>query len=326
MLAGRYRVEDLLDHVDGVRSWRAVDEVLSRAVYVQTLPADDPRAAQITAAARAAAQVRDSRFLQVLDVDVEGGVAYVVREWTSGRSLTMVLADGPLSADQAAALAHEVAAAMATAHETGLTHQLLRPGSIVITPDGRVKIAGLATEVGDARRELRRPKSARCRRHRQPALCGTHRTMARRTRPRAARRTADRRTGRLASSGSPGSSASARRDRRPHARQLGPAQRNTAAEPGRSARSPHGGCGREPGQRPARRVQQRRDRDRPATRGDQRAGNSVSVQPSRPGPAFHRATSTALRARPRSRRAGRRADSGRDNAAGSRTPARRSRR
>ena len=82
MLAGRYRVEDLLDHVQGVRSWRAVDEVLSRAVYVQTLSADDPRAAQITAAARAAAQVRDSRFLQVLDVDVEGAVAYVVREWT----------------------------------------------------------------------------------------------------------------------------------------------------------------------------------------------------------------------------------------------------
>ena len=35
---------------------------------------------------------------------------------------------------------------MATAHEDGLTHQLLRPGSVVITPDGRVKIAGLATE------------------------------------------------------------------------------------------------------------------------------------------------------------------------------------
>jgi putative peptidoglycan lipid II flippase len=146
MLAGRYRVEDLLDEVGGVRSWRAVDEVLSRAVYVQTLPADDPRAARVTAAARAAAQVRDSRFLQVLDVDVEGGVAYVVREWTSGRSLTMALADGPLSPDQAGALAHEVAAAMTTAHEDGLTHLLLRPGSIVITPDGRVRIAGLATE------------------------------------------------------------------------------------------------------------------------------------------------------------------------------------
>jgi putative peptidoglycan lipid II flippase len=146
VLAGRYRVEDLLDEVGGVRSWRAVDEVLSRAVYIQTLPADDPRAARVIDAARAAAQVRDPRFLQVLDVDVENGFAYVVREWTAGRSLTRVLSDGPLSPDQAGALAHEVAAAMATAHEDGLTHLLLRPGSIVITPDGRVKIAGLATE------------------------------------------------------------------------------------------------------------------------------------------------------------------------------------
>jgi putative peptidoglycan lipid II flippase len=146
VLAGRYRVEDLLDVVSGVRSWRAVDEVLSRAVYIQTLPADDPRAARILEAARAAAQVRDTRFLQVLDVDIEHGLAYVVREWTTGRSLTRVLADAPLSPDQAGALAHEVAAAMTTAHEDGLTHLLLRPGSIVITPDGRVKIAGLATE------------------------------------------------------------------------------------------------------------------------------------------------------------------------------------
>jgi putative peptidoglycan lipid II flippase len=146
VVAGRYRVEDLLDSVGGVRSWRAVDEVLSRAVYVQTLPAEDPRTARIIEAARAAALVRDSRFLQVLDVDVERGLSYVVREWTTGRSLTTVLADGPLSPDQAGALAHEVAAAMATAHEDGLTHLLLRPGSIVITPDGRVKIAGLATE------------------------------------------------------------------------------------------------------------------------------------------------------------------------------------
>jgi putative peptidoglycan lipid II flippase len=146
VVAGRYRVEDLLDSVGGVRSWRAVDEVLSRAVYIQTLPADDPRAERIVEAARAAALVRDSRFLHVLDVDVERGLTYVVREWTTGRSLTTVLADGPVSPDQAGALAHEVAAAMATAHEDGLTHLLLRPGSIVITPDGRVKIAGLATE------------------------------------------------------------------------------------------------------------------------------------------------------------------------------------
>ena len=146
VLAGRYRVEDLLDEAAGVRSWRAVDAVLSRPVLVQTLPADDPRADAITSAARAAAMVRDSRFLQVLDVDVEDEVAYVVREWMSGRDLTALLAGGPLSSDQAGALAREVAEALATAHHDGLTHQLLHPGSVLITPDGGVKVAGLATE------------------------------------------------------------------------------------------------------------------------------------------------------------------------------------
>jgi putative peptidoglycan lipid II flippase len=146
VLAGRYRVEDLLDEDTGVRSWRAVDAVLSRPVLVQTLPAGDPRAAEVTAAARAAAQVRDSRFLQVLDVDIEDDTAYVVREWMSGRDLTVLLAGGPLSPDQAGALAREVAEAMAAAHRDGLTHLLLRPGSVLITPDGGVKVAGLATE------------------------------------------------------------------------------------------------------------------------------------------------------------------------------------
>ena len=146
VLAGRYRVEDLLDEDAGVRSWRAVDAVLSRPVLVQTLPAGDPRAAEVTAAARAAAQVRDSRFLQVLDVDIEDDTAYVVREWMSGRDLTVLLAGGPLSPDQAGALAREVAEAMAAAHRDGLTHLLLRPGSVLITPDGGVKVAGLATE------------------------------------------------------------------------------------------------------------------------------------------------------------------------------------
>ncbi|MGH8774541.1 MAG: protein kinase family protein [Jiangellaceae bacterium] len=146
VLAARYRVEDLLDEAAGVRSWRAFDVVLSRAVLLQTLPASDLRAGQVTDAARAAAMVRDSRFLQVLDVDLEGDVAYVVREWMSGRDLTMLLADGPLNPAQAGALAREVAAALTTAHHDGLTHLQLRPACILITPSGGVKVAGLATE------------------------------------------------------------------------------------------------------------------------------------------------------------------------------------
>lgn len=146
LLAGRYRVEDLLDEVDGVRSWRGVDEVLRRAVFVHTLPTDDPRATALNQAARAASQVGDTRFLQVLDVDAEEDAVYVVREWITGQNLKLLLAAGPLPPDQAAALGGEVAEALANAHEQGLTHLRLEPSSVVVTDDGTVKVAGLATE------------------------------------------------------------------------------------------------------------------------------------------------------------------------------------
>lgn len=146
LLAGRYRVEDLLDEVGGVRSWRAVDEVLSRAVFVHTVPTDDPRADALAEAARAASQVADLRFLQVLDVDAEDDTVYVVREWITGQNLKTLLTDGPLNAEQAAILGRELAMALAVAHAQGLTHLRLEPSSVVVAPNGSVKVAGLATE------------------------------------------------------------------------------------------------------------------------------------------------------------------------------------
>lgn len=146
LLAGRYRVEDLLDEFGGVRSWRAVDEVLSRAVFVHTVPTDDPRADALAQAARAASQVGDPRFLQVLDVDAEDDTVYVVREWITGQNLKALLAGGPLNAEQAATLGREVAMALALAHAKGLTHLRLDPSSVVVAPNGSVKVAGLATE------------------------------------------------------------------------------------------------------------------------------------------------------------------------------------
>lgn len=146
LLAGRYRVEDLLDEVDEVRSWRGVDEVLRRAVFVHTLPTDDPRATALTQAAQVASRVGDTRFLQVLDVDSEDDTVYVIREWITGQNLKVVLTAGPLPPDQAAALAGEVAEALASAHQQGLTHLRLEPSSVVISDDGTVKVAGLAIE------------------------------------------------------------------------------------------------------------------------------------------------------------------------------------
>jgi hypothetical protein len=160
ILAGRYRVEDLLDEVGGVRSWRAADEVLRRAVFVQTVPAEDERAEAITRAARAAAHVGDTRFLQVLDVDEVDGVAYFVREWLPGQNLASMLAAGPLDPDQAATLGREVAEAIASAHSRNVSHLRLEPSSVIIAPNGSVKIAGLGTEAALRGAEESEPAAA----------------------------------------------------------------------------------------------------------------------------------------------------------------------
>ncbi len=144
-LAGRYRFEQLLDESDGVRSWQAVDDVLRRAVFIQAIPADDPRAPGFLTAARVSSTVSDARFLRVLDVGTDD-VSYVVREWTPGQSLAMLLGGGAFHPEQAAAITREVAEALAAAHAQGLSHRRVDPTLVFVTEDGSVKIAGLETE------------------------------------------------------------------------------------------------------------------------------------------------------------------------------------
>jgi putative peptidoglycan lipid II flippase len=152
-LRGRHRLQDLLAAAPyGLTSWYATDEVLGRPVLVQTLPADHPRAEAFVAAARRAALARDPRLLRVLDADIEppaagSPVAYVVREWVDGRSLTDLLQAGPLPPVEAAALTREVAAALAEAHTDGLVHGWLTPDHVLVVQDGAVRLTGLETEL-----------------------------------------------------------------------------------------------------------------------------------------------------------------------------------
>lgn len=146
-VAGRYRFERLLQNADGIQSWQAVDDVLRRAVFVQAVALDDPRAGGFATAARVSSTVSDPRFLRVLDVGSDDDVAYVVREWTPGQSLAALLGHaGAFHPEQAAAVGREVAEAMATAHAQGLAHRHLDPTLVFVTADGSVKIAGLETE------------------------------------------------------------------------------------------------------------------------------------------------------------------------------------
>ena len=149
VLGYRYRMEELLAESPRSVTWRAFDLVLSRSVVVHLLVPLDPEAPDILETARRAALAVDSRFLRVLDAvhsdDPELG-SYVVCEYAVGRSLEVLLSHGPLSGLESAWVVREVADALSGVHGLGLYHQRINPDTVILTPDGHVKIVGLLIE------------------------------------------------------------------------------------------------------------------------------------------------------------------------------------
>jgi hypothetical protein len=149
-LAGRYRLEDQVDAGGGWALWKAIDEILARAVTVLMFAENFPRVREAVTAARAASRLNDSRLSQVFDVDDSGDSAYIVMEWVAGESLADMLTDGPLDPAWAAALVAEAAQAISVAHAAGLAHLRLVPGSLRWTSGGGAKITGLGMDAAIA--------------------------------------------------------------------------------------------------------------------------------------------------------------------------------
>jgi hypothetical protein len=146
VLAGRFRLEDLVQETAGAKFWRATDRTLARNVAVNVIDASDPRATALLQAARTSATVTDGHFLRVLDAAQEDGFVYVVNEWGSGISLDKLLSEGPLPPRRAAWLVKEVAEAITTAHRHGIAHGRLLPENVMVTEAGSVKLIGFVVD------------------------------------------------------------------------------------------------------------------------------------------------------------------------------------
>jgi hypothetical protein len=147
VLAGRYRLVDLLSESRGGRFWRAHDRVLERHVALHIIAEDDERAFALLDAARRSAALHDRRLLRVLDADRIDGLCYVVNEWGSGDSLDIMLAnEGPLGARRAAWLVSEVAASIAVGHAAGVAHGRLIPENVLVDHAGAVRLIGFAVD------------------------------------------------------------------------------------------------------------------------------------------------------------------------------------
>ncbi|MDR1833978.1 MAG: protein kinase, partial [Propionibacteriaceae bacterium] len=155
MLAGRFRLDQLLSGNADAELWRAFDESLDRWVLVYLLHQPGKAAESFLRSARRAAQATDARFLRVLDVVEAKDPAFVVYEYAPGVTLANILTEGPLTGSEIAWIARDAADALARLHEAGLTHGRLNPATVMITATGNVKITGLLAAETDSPQALR---------------------------------------------------------------------------------------------------------------------------------------------------------------------------
>jgi hypothetical protein len=145
-LGGRYRLEDRVAAASGWAAWKAIDEILARAVTVVTFAAGFPRVEEVLTAARAASRLTDARLAQVFDVEDDWDNAYIVMEWAAGETLDDMLAAGPIDPIAGSRIIAEAAAALSVAHAAGLAHLCLTPESLRWTAGGGVKLTGIGID------------------------------------------------------------------------------------------------------------------------------------------------------------------------------------
>jgi hypothetical protein len=145
-LGGRYRLEDRVAGASGWVAWKAIDEILARAVTVVTFAEGFPRVEEVLTAARACSRLTDARLAQVFDVEDTWDNAYIVMEWAAGETLDDLIAAGPVDPVAGARIIAEAADAMSAAHAAGIAHLCLTPDSLRWTSGGGVKVTGIGTD------------------------------------------------------------------------------------------------------------------------------------------------------------------------------------
>ncbi|MGX6604371.1 serine/threonine-protein kinase [Micromonosporaceae bacterium Da 78-11] len=151
-VGGRYRLIEIIGAGGMGRVWLAEDELLRRPVAVKEIavsPAEllDTQLRTMREA-RAAARLDHPGVVKVFDVVWHSDRSWIVMEYVKSRSLhEAVLADGPMTHQQAARLGLQVLAALRAAHRGGVLHRDVKPHNVLLAEDGRIVLSdfGLAS-------------------------------------------------------------------------------------------------------------------------------------------------------------------------------------
>ncbi|HMG42020.1 MAG TPA: Stk1 family PASTA domain-containing Ser/Thr kinase [Acidimicrobiales bacterium] len=155
---GRYELHRRLGRGGMAEVYLARDQMLDRAVAVKVLfpaLATDPGFVErFRREAQSAAGLNHPNIVGVYDWGEANGTYFIVMEYVEGESLAeMIQSQGRVDPDRAAEIASDIAAALGFAHRNGgVIHRDVKPGNVLITPDGAVKVAdfGIARAISDS--------------------------------------------------------------------------------------------------------------------------------------------------------------------------------
>lgn len=166
ILGDRYEVGDLIGRGGMAQVHLGYDTRLSRAVAIKVLRTDhatDPTfIARFRREAQSAAALNHPSIVAVYDTGEESvktssgrdmSLPYIVMEYVKGRTVSQLLSNGDaLPIDEAVQIVVGVLSALEYSHREGIVHRDIKPGNIMLTPDGKVKVMdfGIARAIADS--------------------------------------------------------------------------------------------------------------------------------------------------------------------------------
>jgi len=144
---GPYLVTDFIGQGGMGQVFKAVHNVMGRECAVKILPVhkSTPEAiANFTREIRTQAKLDHPNLVRAYDAGQDGSVHYLVTEFVPGTDLRrLIRSDGPLTMQQAAFVIMQAARGLHHAHQSDLIHRDVKPGNILVTPEGIAKVSDL---------------------------------------------------------------------------------------------------------------------------------------------------------------------------------------
>lgn len=146
ILAGRYRLIELIGEGGMAHVYRAIDQNTGHNVAIKVMKSELSQDAdyigRFQREAEAASKMTHHNIVNLLDVGMEGNDRFLVMEYVQGKTLKQLIQEkGRLNPNTAAQITVRILSALQHAHQNGIIHRDIKPQNILVASDGHVKVA-----------------------------------------------------------------------------------------------------------------------------------------------------------------------------------------